>query len=172
MCWRLTRWKRVPSFSMLQSLIYSRISSHSTSPHLQEHIALPALSVSVSTDSPSSVLDSLEESSNSQLLPAFPTRHWKVMQELCCEREPLARLRNLYLAVSSLMRVVTEVRILARYGIDPALLQRRASALQNEFVAVTFVLPSHIFNPTRRFDREEAADEHQSRLNMLFVFYW
>jgi hypothetical protein len=91
------------------------------------------------------------------------------MQDLFCE--PSGRTRNLYLAVCSLMRATTEVRISARYGIDTAL-QSRVYALESEFVAVTFALPPYIFNPERHLAKDMTTEDHRSRLNMLLVFSW
>jgi hypothetical protein len=154
---------------ILRSLTLCSTTSHSTSTQLQEHVMLPTLSVSEFTSLLPNASTSTEESPGSQLLLTLSTNHWKTMQNLFCE--PLGRARNLYLATSSLMRAVTEVRISARYGIDSAL-QSRVSALESDFVAVTFALPPYMFSPSRHLDTDVTTDDHRSRLNMLLVFCW
>jgi uncharacterized protein involved in tolerance to divalent cations len=154
---------------MLTSLTLLSASSHSTSARSQEHMELPALSVSEFTNSLPSRSQITGKSPRTKLLPAHVTKHWKTIQSIFSE--PSVRSRNLHLGVCSLMRAVTELRSSARYGSNSEL-QSRLSALESDFIAVTFALPPYVFNPARHFDTEETADEHQSRLNVLLLLSW
>jgi len=134
---------------------------------MQEYMELPTESLDNLCDSLPDDISQEQETTNVHVLSPV-AKHWEAMRAIY--HLSSCRSRNLQLGVTSIMRSVTEARVIARLQHGPAL-RSRLHSLESDCSAVMFALPSWIFNPAQHTTTGETMEEHRSRLGTLFVFF-
>ncbi|OAL52137.1 hypothetical protein IQ07DRAFT_678188 [Pyrenochaeta sp. DS3sAY3a] len=137
------------------------LSPHTTTTHMEDSVCLPTVSVCEFTNDDGSLQPAVDcDVSESTSL---------ILNESACMAKS-CRSRVLNIRACILMRTVTEFRMAIR--LNPGFCMRESlREVESNVTAMGFSLPPWVFNPTRNFAVCETEEDHQSRLNMLLVWY-